>query len=123
MKVITNNILIFLILLLASCAKPAAPPPIKSFYSDSVLEGMSEKEVILKIGPPLSIISNKDIDGILRKYVTYKQQTKNKSGGFLYKELTVIYLNNRVEKKAYSERFELKPIKGVRMTHGTIELR
>ena len=122
MKILSNRILIFLILFLASCAKPVSKP-IKTFYSDSVFEGMSEEEVFLKIGPPISVTSIKDLDGVLRKYVSYKQQIKNKSGGFLYKELTVVYLNNKVEKKAYSERFELKPLKGVRMTHGTIELR
>lgn len=113
----------FLALLVVGCTSPKRNPEVVNLSADVVSVGMSESQVVGKIGSPSSSNIAKDTDGFQRLFAAYKEQQKRAGGGYLFRELTVIYLNGKVEKTAYSERTGLKPLSGVRMTHGTIELR
>ena len=116
------NWILFCVLVTGCVTEPKLSSAI-NLSPNVVAKGMSQSQVVTKLGSPFMTDLTQDTDGLDRIFSTYKEQQKKGDDGYIYRELTVIYKDGKVEKTAFSERIILKPLKDVRMTHGTIELR
>jgi hypothetical protein len=123
MHLVTRIGWVIVSLFFLGCATEPKVTPAINLGPNSIVTGMSQSQVVSKLGSPFTTDVTKDTDGISRIFSTYKEQQKRANDEYIYRELTVIYKDGKVEKTAFSERIILKPLKDVRMTHGTIELR
>lgn len=94
----------------------------RNFDSDTIRNGMLEDAVIDLLGPPSKYSRDSKIENQKGQIAVYHFQAPTRDGKFLFKELTVVYINKKVNEHNYRERILLKPAKGARVSNRILDV-
>jgi hypothetical protein len=94
----------------------------KNFNSTTISKGMSEKEVLSLLGKPSKSSRQSKIEEQDATVSVYKYQSPTEDGKYLFKELTIIYVENLVKDLNFRERISIEPVKGARVSNKILDI-
>jgi len=116
---VTISLLFFL--LIYGCASPKNDWD-KNFNSTTISKGMSEEEVLKLLGEPSKSSRQSKIEEQDATVSVYKYQSPTEDGKYLFKELTIIYVENLVKDLNFRERISIEPVKGARVSNKILDI-
>ena len=94
----------------------------KNFNSTTISKGMSEEDVLEVLGNPTKSNRQSKIEEQEAKVTVYRYQSPTEDGKYLFKELTIIYINDIVNDLNFRERITIEPIKGARVSNKILDI-
>jgi hypothetical protein len=94
----------------------------KNFNSTTISKGMSEEEVLKLLGEPSKSSRQSKIEEQDATVSVYKYQSPTEDGKYLFKELTIIYVENLVKDLNFRERISIEPVKGARVSNKILDI-
>lgn len=94
----------------------------KNFNSTTISKGMSEVEVLKLLGEPTKSSRQSKIEEQDATVSVYKYQSPTEDGKYLFKELTIIYVENLVKDLNFRERISIEPVKGARVSNKILDI-
>ena len=94
----------------------------KNFDSTTISRGMSEGEVLNLLGEPSKSSRQSKIEDQDATVSVYKYQSPTEDGKYLFKELTIIYVENLVKDLNFRERISIEPVKGARVSNKILDI-
>jgi hypothetical protein len=94
----------------------------KNFNSTTISKGMSENEVLRLLGKPSKSSRQSKIEEQDATVSVYKYQSPTEDGKYLFKELTIIYVENLVKDLNFRERISIEPVKGARVSNKILDI-
>jgi hypothetical protein len=94
----------------------------KNFSSTTISKGMSEVEVLKLLGEPSKSSRQSKIEEQDATVSVYKYQSPTEDGKYLFKELTIIYVENLVKDLNFRERISIEPVKGARVSNKILDI-
>ena len=83
---------------------------------------MSEEDVLEVLGNPTKSNRQSKIEEQEAKVTVYRYQSPTEDGKYLFKELTIIYINDIVNDLNCRERITIEPIKGARVSNKILDI-
>lgn len=121
MSLSTSKVAIVLAFILSACS--STPEFTRDFAENRIVESMSVEEVTQLIGPPDEIEKLKASDSTTQTSYRYLARIDHGKGNVLSKDMTLIFSNNRIIKKSYSERVILKTEKDSRPSNNIFQIK
>ena len=94
----------------------------KNFDSTTISRRMSEGEVLNLLGEPSKSSRQSKIEDQDATVSVYKYQSPTEDGKYLFKELTIIYVENLVKDLNFRERISIEPVKGARVSNKILDI-
>jgi hypothetical protein len=94
----------------------------RDFDASTLSKGMTQQEVLNKLGEPSKYSRQSRVENQDAQVAMYHFQSPTNNGKYLFKELTVVYVNNRVKDLNFRERILLKPMKGARVSNRILDV-
>lgn len=94
----------------------------KNFNSTTISKGMNEEDVLNLLGEPSKSSRQSKIEEQDAIVSVYKYQSPTEDGKYLFKELTIIYVENLVKDLNFRERISIEPVKGARVSNKILDI-